>query len=318
MATDDKYDRQLRLWGREGQRRLGSARLLVLGSSATATETLKNLVLPGVGSFTIVSVSKRRRRRWGGRRTRQSMKNPGHLAPRRAAAPVSNCATTTHAAVLVDATSTTAAADRDVSSLASFLPILPIFFSSSMFSPPWLVCLPHSSCLAPKVDDAVVGAEDLGNNFFLECRHLGRPRAEAVTELLVEMNPDDCQGAARVASPASIVAEDPGFVTSFTVVVAVQLPQTPLLDLAQVPCGLAAFVAAHLLRALTARCSFLEKHDLLPAPVRSGFVSLSCPALRDLPAVLGSEGAAGCRAQLWATWSPAAAAPGPRSGGVET
>jgi len=67
----DKYDRQLRLWGAGGQKLLAESHLLVLGSSALATETLKNLVLPGeflllhhiscclnrisgVGKFTIV------------------------------------------------------------------------------------------------------------------------------------------------------------------------------------------------------------------------------------------------------------------------
>jgi amyloid beta precursor protein binding protein 1 len=54
MATDNKYDRQLRLWGKEGQMRLASTNLLMLGAGPTATETLKNLVLPGLGSFTVV------------------------------------------------------------------------------------------------------------------------------------------------------------------------------------------------------------------------------------------------------------------------
>mmetsp|Transcript_26442 Transcript_26442/g.82451 ORF Transcript_26442/g.82451 Transcript_26442/m.82451 type:complete len:122 (-) Transcript_26442:2272-2637(-) len=49
-----RYDRQLRLWGANGQRALMEARVLVLGASATAAETLKNLVLPGIGHFTIV------------------------------------------------------------------------------------------------------------------------------------------------------------------------------------------------------------------------------------------------------------------------
>jgi amyloid beta precursor protein binding protein 1 len=54
MATTDKYDRQLRLWGASGQRALGSTMVALLGSSACGTETLKNLVLPGVGSFLVV------------------------------------------------------------------------------------------------------------------------------------------------------------------------------------------------------------------------------------------------------------------------
>jgi len=54
MATDDKYDRQTRLWGPHGQRLLSTSHIVVLGSSSAGTETLKNLVLPGVGKFTIV------------------------------------------------------------------------------------------------------------------------------------------------------------------------------------------------------------------------------------------------------------------------
>lgn len=61
--SEARYDRQLRydfaydiygllltfdrLWGSHGQRRLGVMRVLVFGSSIVATETLKNLVLPG-------------------------------------------------------------------------------------------------------------------------------------------------------------------------------------------------------------------------------------------------------------------------------
>jgi len=54
MATDNKYDRQLRLWGANGQAALSSANILLLGAGAAGTETLKNLVLPGVGSFSVV------------------------------------------------------------------------------------------------------------------------------------------------------------------------------------------------------------------------------------------------------------------------
>ena len=54
MATDNKYDRQLRLWGAEGQRLLGNSKILVIGASAVSAEILKNLVLPGIGFFTLV------------------------------------------------------------------------------------------------------------------------------------------------------------------------------------------------------------------------------------------------------------------------
>lgn len=58
MATDDKYDRQIRLWGAHGQRSLMEAKICVLGSSAVATETLKNLVLPGIGHFTVIDAAR--------------------------------------------------------------------------------------------------------------------------------------------------------------------------------------------------------------------------------------------------------------------
>jgi len=56
MATNDKYDRQLRLWGASGQRALSETCAVLVGgsSSAAGTETVKNLVLPGVGSFVVV------------------------------------------------------------------------------------------------------------------------------------------------------------------------------------------------------------------------------------------------------------------------
>lgn len=65
-SKERKYDRQLRLWAATGQQALEDARVLLvnsdgpLGSSSTGVtgvagvETLKNLVLPGIGGFTIV------------------------------------------------------------------------------------------------------------------------------------------------------------------------------------------------------------------------------------------------------------------------
>ena len=55
-AKERKYDRQLRLWAASGQQALEEAHVLLLnnGSGAVGIETLKNIVLPGVGTFTIV------------------------------------------------------------------------------------------------------------------------------------------------------------------------------------------------------------------------------------------------------------------------
>uniref|UniRef100_A0A8C9N9L2 NEDD8-activating enzyme E1 regulatory subunit n=1 Tax=Serinus canaria TaxID=9135 RepID=A0A8C9N9L2_SERCA len=48
------YPSQCRLWGDHGQEALESAHVCVINATATGTEILKNLVLPGIGSFTIV------------------------------------------------------------------------------------------------------------------------------------------------------------------------------------------------------------------------------------------------------------------------
>jgi len=53
-AKAKRYDRQLRLWGDHGQVALEKARVCMIGATATATEILKSLVLPGVGCFTII------------------------------------------------------------------------------------------------------------------------------------------------------------------------------------------------------------------------------------------------------------------------
>lgn len=65
-SKERKYDRQLRLWAASGQQALEDSRVLVvnsdgpLGSNSTGVpgvigvEALKNLVLPGIGGFTIV------------------------------------------------------------------------------------------------------------------------------------------------------------------------------------------------------------------------------------------------------------------------
>ena len=50
----NRYDRQLRLWGDHGQAALESAHICLINASATGCEILKNLVLPGIGGFTVV------------------------------------------------------------------------------------------------------------------------------------------------------------------------------------------------------------------------------------------------------------------------
>jgi ubiquitin-like 1-activating enzyme E1 A len=50
----DIYDRQIRIWGMDVQRRLMDASVLVLGCTPLAAEVCKNAVLAGVGSMTLI------------------------------------------------------------------------------------------------------------------------------------------------------------------------------------------------------------------------------------------------------------------------
>ena len=52
--VNKRYDRQVRIWGAHGQALLQAARICMLGAGPVATETLKNLVLGGIASFTVV------------------------------------------------------------------------------------------------------------------------------------------------------------------------------------------------------------------------------------------------------------------------
>ncbi|OMP08366.1 UBA/THIF-type NAD/FAD binding protein [Corchorus olitorius] len=48
------YDRQIRVWGADAQRRLSKSHILVYGMKGTVSEFCKNIVLAGVGSVTLV------------------------------------------------------------------------------------------------------------------------------------------------------------------------------------------------------------------------------------------------------------------------
>ncbi|KAJ8620915.1 hypothetical protein MRB53_029444 [Persea americana] len=54
----NKYDRQLRIWGEQGQAALEKASICLLNCGPTGSDTLKNLVLGGIGSITVVDGSK--------------------------------------------------------------------------------------------------------------------------------------------------------------------------------------------------------------------------------------------------------------------
>ena len=47
---DDVYDRQIRLWGAEAQKRMSTARVLYVNLSGVSCEMLKNLILAGVAA----------------------------------------------------------------------------------------------------------------------------------------------------------------------------------------------------------------------------------------------------------------------------
>lgn len=55
-AKEKRYDRQLRLWAASGQQALEDAKVLLLnsGPGVVGVEALKNLILPGIGSYRIV------------------------------------------------------------------------------------------------------------------------------------------------------------------------------------------------------------------------------------------------------------------------
>uniref|UniRef100_A0A0X3PUH9 NEDD8-activating enzyme E1 regulatory subunit n=1 Tax=Schistocephalus solidus TaxID=70667 RepID=A0A0X3PUH9_SCHSO len=136
QAKEQRYDRQLRLWGDRGQEVLEGVRICVIRASAVGSELLKNLVLPGVGNFTIV-------------------------------------------------------------------------------------------------DSALVTESDLGNNFFVTKAYLGKPRAQAVTELISELN-QGVKGAFVVETVDELLDNDPGFFLNFSVIVYTDVRESQLLRLSRI------------------------------------------------------------------------------------
>lgn len=51
---EEKYDRQIRLWGLNGQKDLENANVCLINVTAAGTEALKCLILPGVGRYSIL------------------------------------------------------------------------------------------------------------------------------------------------------------------------------------------------------------------------------------------------------------------------
>ncbi|CAH8864735.1 unnamed protein product [Trichobilharzia szidati] len=132
---DRRYDRQLRLWGDHGQYALERAKVCLLRAGALGAEILKNLVLPGVGSFTII-------------------------------------------------------------------------------------------------DNCCVTEDDLGSNFFLSENHLGKSRAQAVTETLMELN-EEVNGNYLIEDIHDLLEKDPQIFLSFDAVIVTDAREKLLIRLSQ-------------------------------------------------------------------------------------
>ncbi|RHY71010.1 hypothetical protein DYB34_011658, partial [Aphanomyces astaci] len=81
-------------------------------------------------------------------------------------------------------------------------------------------------------DDHIVSESDLGNNFFVTADDLNRPRAQVVTEWMLEMN-SDVTGTFLVKRPSDVIAKDISYVNGFNLVVATQLVEPSLSALAK-------------------------------------------------------------------------------------
>ncbi|RLN19565.1 NEDD8-activating enzyme E1 regulatory subunit-like isoform X1 [Panicum miliaceum] len=80
------------------------------------------------------------------------------------------------------------------------------------------------------VDGSKVEASDLGNNFLLDERCLGQPRAKSICSFLQELN-DAVKAKFVEETPATLIDTNPSFFSQFTVVIATQLPESSLLKL---------------------------------------------------------------------------------------
>jgi len=57
-VDEERYDRQIRLWGAEAQQNLRNADILIIGVSGTGSEIVKNVVLSGINSMTLCDPTK--------------------------------------------------------------------------------------------------------------------------------------------------------------------------------------------------------------------------------------------------------------------
>ncbi|KAB5590957.1 NEDD8-activating enzyme E1 regulatory subunit [Ceratobasidium theobromae] len=77
------------------------------------------------------------------------------------------------------------------------------------------------------MDHRLVAPEDVGNNFFLEFSSIGKPRAEEAVRLLCELN-ESVEGVANTSNIDDVLEKDPGFITSFTLIITHNLADNTL------------------------------------------------------------------------------------------
>lgn len=133
VQKEQKYDRQLRLWGNDGQTALEAANICLINATVVGTETLKCLVLPGIAKYAVI-------------------------------------------------------------------------------------------------DDKVVKAADLNNNFFIDTSSIGKPRAQVTCKILQELNPDS-SGTWVKDDAADLLENDPEFFSNFTAVICSRVGENDLLKL---------------------------------------------------------------------------------------
>ncbi|CAG8583865.1 9486_t:CDS:10 [Acaulospora morrowiae] len=83
------------------------------------------------------------------------------------------------------------------------------------------------------VDGKLVDGADAGITFFLDADKIGSSRAQAVTELLQELN-EDVKGFHLAEDPVTIIETRPEYFLQFTIVIATEIPENSLLKLAEI------------------------------------------------------------------------------------
>ena len=56
VLDEDRYDRQRRIWGEDGQEQLRQAKVLIAGAGGVGSEIIKNLALLGIGTLIIIDM----------------------------------------------------------------------------------------------------------------------------------------------------------------------------------------------------------------------------------------------------------------------